>query len=127
MRDTMVSEAAVFEPEELKVLSTAYRLAMDRLGPEQADMERGPEVAKLVHNLGRSRIRLKKPLQTPKHAAEIASEAIEQLSYLDHAPESVLAAVRENGVAGRPGSRVDNGRIVGAFPNEFRQPPISRL
>ena len=124
MRDTMVSEAAVFEPEEAKVLAAAYRLTLDRLGAgarEEGGQGHG-EIAKLIHNLGRSRIRLKKPLQTGKHAAEVAAQAIEHLSYLEGAPDAVVAAVREGGPAPQGAER-----IVGVFPNEFRQPPVNRL
>ena len=124
MRDTMVSEAAVFEPEEAKILAAAYRLTVERLaaGGRVNDSRCDDEIGKLIHNLGRSRVRLKKPLQTPKHAAEVAAQAIEHLSYLDEAPDAVVAAVREGG-----GTRQAAERIVAAFPNEFRQPPVNRL
>ncbi len=124
MRDTMVSEAAVFEPEEAQILAIAYRMTIERLGPavQESDPQGKGEIAKLIHNLGRSRVRLKKPLQTQKHAAEVSAQAIEQLHYLNEAPDSVVAAARECA-----GVRQTAERIVGAFPNEFRQPPVNRL
>ena len=120
MRDAMTAAAAVFEPEEVGVLAAALRLALSRLHVE--DPETTTELARLVHNLGRSRIRLRKPLQTDAHAAEIAGEAAELFAYLEEAPDTVLAAAR--GMGPLPASAE---RIVGAFPTGFRQPPVSRL
>ena len=120
MRDVMTAAAAVFEPEEVGVLAAALRLAVSRLHVE--DPETKAELARLIHNLGRSRIRLRKPMQTDAHAAEIAGEAAELFAYLEEAPETILAAARETGPA--PSA---TQRIVGAFPTKFRQPPINRL
>ncbi len=120
MRDAMTSAAAVFEPEEVCVLATALRMAMGRVPVK--DDEKKAELARLIHNLGRSRIRLRKPMQTDAHAAEIAGEAAELFAYLEEAPDTILAAARE-----MPPLPSYAERIVGAFPTAFRQPPISRL
>ena len=120
MRDAMMAAAAVFEPEEVGVLATALRLAVSKMHIEDAATK--AELARLVHNLGRSRIRLRKPMQTDAHAAEIAGEAAELFAYLEEAPETVLAAARESGPM-PPAAE----RIVGAFPTRFRQTPVNRL
>lgn len=121
MRDAMAAAAAVFEPEEVVVLGLAYRLALKKLSvaPDESIQA---EMARLVHNLARSRIRLKKPLRTDAHAVEVANEAVELFSYLEEAPETVLAASREMPALSRSAER-----IVGAFPREFRDPPVNRL
>ena len=124
MRDGVASAAAVFEPEEAQVLATAFRIAMARLakartGEIEGD---GAAVAKLVHDLGRSRIGLRKQLHTDKHAMEIAEQAIEQLAFLDEAPAALAQAAREVRFSALAGER-----IVAAFPKAYRQPPVNRL
>ena len=121
MRDAMAVTAAVFEPEEVTVLGLALRLALKKLDARGAAGNE-VEVARLVHNLGRSRIRLKKPMRTELHATEIANEAVELFTYLEEAPDAVLAATRES--TSLPQSCE---RIVGAFPRAFRDPPVNRL
>ena len=123
MRDAMTDAAAVFEPEEVVVLAAALRRAIKKLdlsGPTNPGME--AELARLVHNLGRSRVRLRKPMLTHIHAAEIADDAVELFVYLEEAPDAVLAAAREN--TALPDSA---DRVVGLFPNAFRQLPAKRL
>ena len=121
MRDTMARAAAVFEPEEIRVLASALAMTLRRLDSRRTRRVLACEVAKLVHNLGRSRITFGKPMQTDRHAAEIADEAVEHFDYLVEAPDAVVAAVREE--SSYPASE----RIVGAFPNAFRQTPVNRL
>lgn len=122
MRDAMTSAAAVFEPEEVCVLAHATRQAIEKLAADGInDCEAQTEVARLVHNLGRSRIRLKKMMATPAHSVEIADEAVELFLYLEEAPETVLAAARGSH------SSDASDRIVGPFPRAFRQPPVNRL
>ena len=120
MRDAMTAAAAVFEPEEVLVLAAALRLATSRMHVEDAETK--AELARLIHNLGRSRIRLRKLMQTDAHAAEIAGEAAELFAYLEEAPETILAAAREADVSS---TRAE--RIIGAFPTQFRQTPVNRL
>ncbi len=121
MRDAMALASAVFEPEEVKVLESALKMALAKLAAALIHSGPDTDVAKLVHNFGRSRIVLKKPLQTDRHAIEIADEVVEHYAYLEKAPDSVLAAAREHASA-----RMSE-RIVGAFPKAFRQPPVNRL
>ena len=121
MRDALAPAAAVFEPEEVAVLTLALRIATQKLGVGDGETTQA-EVARLVHNLARSRIRLKKPMRKEAHAIEIANEAIELFTYLEEAPEAVLAASREHSVAA-----IEADRIVGAFPRAFRDVPVNRL
>ena len=123
MRDAMTDSAAVFEPEEVVVLAAALRRAIKKLdltGPTNPGME--DELARLVHNLGRSRLRMRKPMLTHIHAAEIADDAVELFAYLEEAPDAVLAAARENTKLTKSADR-----IVALFPNDFRQLPSKRL
>ena len=83
MLDAMVPGAAVFEPEEVKVLAKACTLAGKTLKDEIGDDATvAPEVARLVHNLGRSRLRLKRRLATTGDAKVLAAEAVELFLYL---------------------------------------------
>ena len=124
MRDATATAAAVFEPEEAGVLETAFKMTTKKLATSLGAHHKvtDPELARVIHNLGRSRLRLKKPLQTDRHAAEVADEAIEHFSYLEQAPDAILEAARDPGAGTRSGQRV-----IGAFPSSFRQPPVSRL
>ncbi len=123
MRDAMTDAAAVFEPEEVVVLAAALRRAvkkLDFLGPMHPGKD--AELARLIHNLGRSRVRLRKPMSTHIHAAEIADDAVELFVYLEEAPDAGLAAARENTALPESAER-----IVGLFPSAFRQLPSKRL
>ena len=121
MRDAIALAAAVFEPEEVKILESALKLASAKLATAGLPRRPAIEIAKLVHNLARTRIVLKKPLHTDRHANEIADEVVEHYAYLEKAPEPVLAAARECAKSRAP------ERIIGAFPKAFRQPPVNRL
>lgn len=121
MRDVMASAAAVFEPEEVAVLAKALRLASKKVDAAETDFVQ-VELARLIHNMARSRIRLKKPLRTDAHAAELADEAVELFTYLEEAPDAVLAASRESSLVPATADR-----IVGAFPRNFRDTPVNRL
>ncbi len=114
MLDAMVSGAAVFEPEEVEVLATACTLAGKTLKDEiQDDPAGAPQIARLVHNLGRSRLRLKRRLATASDAKVLADEAVELFLYLrgktqEPVEESVL----------RPPPRV-----IPIFPAALRAEP----
>ena len=83
MLDAMAPGAAVFEPEEVDVLAAACALAGKRLSQEiGGDAERAAELARLVHNLGRSRLRHKRRLATERDAEAVAAEAVDLFLFL---------------------------------------------
>ena len=97
MRDAMTSESAVFEPEEVKILDAAYRRATQRLGTQLAGRDQRADLARLVHNLGRSRLQLKKQLRDAADVQSLAEEAIEVFSYMLDAPAALLEEGRRRG------------------------------
>lgn len=122
MRDAMNKDAAVFEPEEVAVLEAAFRTAKRRSGLDGHAAERQTEcseLARLIHNLGRSRIQLKKRLSTPADADRLADEALEVFSYIQEAPDAVLVESRA--------ASVSTPRAVTMFPAEVRTVPQSPL
>lgn len=118
MLDAMVPGAAVFEPEEVDVLAMACALAGKTLKSElQDDAAAAPRLARLVHNLGRSRLRLKRRLATENDAKALAAESVELFLYLrgkeqEPVEESVL----------RPPPRV-----IPIFPAALRAQPDTIL
>ena len=124
MRNAMAVAPAVFEPEEARVLESAVERTAGKLkailGPDHM-IERA-ELAKVIHDFGRCRLRLNKQLRTEKHAAEIADEAVEHLTYIEGLADGMVCDIREPGARSRPAER-----IVAAFPASFREPPTGRL
>lgn len=119
MLDAMVPGAAVFEPEEVDVLAAACGLAIRKIGKAgQDDPEIRAEVARLVHNLGRSRLRHKKKLKDATDAASLAEEAVDLLGYLHEGAQVEVASLT---VKPMP------PRAVPIFPAEFRLPPSTTL
>ena len=118
MLDAIAPGAAVFEPEEVDVLAAACGLALRKIDGTGLD---GPDVredvAKLVHNLGRSRLRHRKRLRDAADAATLAEEATDLLGYLRQAPEIALTS------EGAP----PMARAVPFFPAELRAPPTTLL
>lgn len=118
MLDAIAPGAAVFEPEEVDVLAAACGLALrkiDGTGLEGPDTPQ--EVAKLVHNLGRSRLRHRKKLRDAADAASLAEEATDLLGYLRQAPDIELSSEGSPPMA----------RAVPIFPAELRAPPTTLL
>ena len=119
MLDAMVPGAAVFEPEEVDVLSAACGLAIRKISKAgQDDPEIRAEVARLVHNLGRSRLRHKKRLKDATDAASLAEEAVDLLGYLHESAQVEVAS---------PAVKPMPARAVPIFPAEFRMPPSTTL
>ena len=119
MLDAMVPGAAVFEPEEVDVLSAACGLAIKKINKAgQDDAEIRSEVARLVHNLGRSRLRHKKKLKDATDAASLAEEAVDLLGYLHEGAQVEVAS---------PAVKPMPSRAVPIFPAEFRMPPSTTL
>ena len=118
MLDAMVPGAAVFEPEEVDVLAKACTLAGTTLKSEiQNDPTVAPEVARLVHNLGRSRLRLKRRLATMSDAKVLAAEAVELFHYLrDKGQDSVEDSVLQ-----------PSPRVIPIFPAALRAQPDTIL
>ena len=118
MLDAIAPGAAVFEPEEVDVLAAACRRALRKIGGTGLD---GPDVrddvAKLVHNLGRSRLRHRKRLRDAADAVTLAEEATDLLGYLRQAPDMTLSS------EGAP----PMARAVSFFPAELRAPPTTLL
>ena len=117
MFDAMAPGASVFEPEEVDVLASACELARQAIGKDATDPEARVKLARLVHNLGRSRLRLNRRLATPNDAAALAAEAADLFHYLrgltcEPVEHSVLKPIP---------------RTVPIFPVELRVPPISLL
>ena len=120
MRDAMTSESAVFEPEEVKVLDAAYCKATKRLASRLAEREdQRAELARLVHNLGRSRLQLKKHLRDTADAQSLAEEAVEVFSYMLEAPAALVEEGRQHGAV-KP-------RAVTIFPADLRMLPTKAL
>ena len=118
MLDAMVPGAAVFEPEEVDVLAAACALAGKTLTTEmQEDPTVAREIARLVHNLGRSRLRLKRRLATTSDAQALAAEATELFHYLRGKGQEPL----EDSVL-RP-----SPRVVPIFPAALRAQPDTIL
>ncbi len=120
MRDAMTSDSAVFEPEEVKILDVAFHLAAKRVGAKLVGRQDQAEgLARLVHNLGRSRLQLKKHLRNTADAQSLANEAAEVFSYLAEAPAAVVEAGRSHGkVKPRP---------MTIFPADLRMLPKTAL
>ena len=118
MLDAMTSGAAVFEPEEVDVLAAACTLAGKRLaGDLKDDPAAAAELARLVHNLGRSRLRLKRRLATTGDAQVLAEEAVDLFLYTrDKTREPIEDAVL------RP-----SPRAIPIFPAALRSPPDTIL
>ena len=118
MLDAMTSGAAVFEPEEVDVLAAACTLAGKTLKTDiKDDPTAAPELARLVHNLGRSRLRAKRRLATASDAQVLAAEAVDLFLYLrGKTPvpldESVLRPIP---------------RAIPIFPAGLRTPPDTIL
>ena len=120
MRDAMTSDSAVFEPDEIKVLDAAFREAARRLGDKLlGSTERTAELALIVHNLGRSRLQLKKALRGANDAHSLADEATELFDYLLEAPAALVEEGRRQGAV-KP-------RDVTIFPTALRQLPTTAL
>ena len=116
----MTSDSAVFEPEEVKILDVAFHLAAKRVGAKLVGRQDQAEgLARLVHNLGRSRLQLKKHLRNTADAQSLANEAAEVFSYLAEAPAAVVEAGRSHGkVKPRP---------MTIFPADLRMLPKTAL
>jgi len=119
MLDVIAPGAAVFEPEEVDVLAAACGMALKKIDGEALhDPDAREEVARLVHNLARSRIKHHKRMKDAADAAALAEEAADLLFYLRETPE--LAAPGD--VSVQPSMRA-----VPFFPAELRSPPTSVL
>jgi hypothetical protein len=120
MRDAMTPDSAVFEPEEVKILDAALCEATKRLGGALADQEdRKADLARLIHNLGRSRLQLKKALRSPHDAHSLAEEAAEVFSYMREAPAAFVEEGRRQGAVKQ--------REMTIFPTALRQLPTKAL
>ena len=117
MLDAMTCGAAVFEPEEVDVLAMACTLAGKRLfrtidgNPKAAD-----ELARLVHNLGRSRLRHKRRLASAADAQALAAEAIDLFLFLRDKQQVPVDEVLQ-----------PIPRTVPIFPADMRTAPDSIL
>jgi len=118
MLDVIAPGAAVFEPEEVDILTAACSLALKKIERSDDDADAKAEVAKLVHNLGRSRLRHRKRLKDAADAASLAEEAADLLGYLRKAPDL--------DVSGEARAKPSD-RAVPFFPAEVRSPPTSLL
>ena len=100
------------------MLATACTLAGKMLKDEAADdPAAAQELAKLVHNLGRSRLRLKRRLATSGDAQVLASEAVELFLYLrGKTQEPVEAGVLQL-----------SPRVIPIFPAALRAQPDTIL
>lgn len=117
MLDAIAKDAAVFEPKEVEVLTAAYTMALKKCGVgRHADAAEKTELACLVHNLGRSRLRLGKSLLTQTDAIKLADEASDVMGYLKHAPQIRIDDAKS-------GRCVD--RDVTIFPTDLRALPTS--
>lgn len=117
MLDAMTPGAAVFEPEEVDVLALACNLARNRLSKAtKGKPEAAAEVARLVHNLGRSRLRARRRLACAADAEAVADEAVDLFLFLqdkERIPvEDVLRPIP---------------RTVPIFPAEMRAAPDTIL
>ncbi len=118
MLDAIAPGAAVFEPEEVDVLTAACGLAIRKIDrATRDDPEVRDKVAKLIHNLGRSRLRHHKKLKDAADAASLAEEAADLLGYLRDAPDLHVASE----------SATPSRRQVPFFPANVRLPPTSIL
>ncbi len=120
MRDAMTSETAVFEPEEVRILDAAYRKAAHRLADTiAAHDDQRSDLARLVHNLGRSRLQLKKHLRDASDAQSLADDAVEVFSYMMAAPAAFVDEGRQHGAV-KP-------RTMTIFPSDLRMLPTDTL
>ena len=117
MLDAMAPGAAVFEPEEVDVLAAACDLARKTIGEAATEPDARAELARLVHNLGRSRLRLNRRLATRSDAAALAAEAADLFHYLRG---SGSAPIEDRVLKPIP-------RTVPIFPAELRMPPSTVL
>ena len=119
MLDVIAPGAAVFEPEEVDVLAAACGLAIKKIDEEALhDPDTREEVARLVHNLARSRIKHRKRMKDAADAAALAEEAADLLGYLRETPEIAASA----DVSVQPSTRA-----VPFFPADLRSPPTTVL
>ena len=119
MLDAMAKNAAVFEPKEVEVLTAAFALALSKCGVTRdadADAAEKTELACLVHNLGRTRLKLGKGLRNSADAAKLADEAADIMGYMKNAQDIKIDAY----VSPR-----NADRDITIFPTDLRAPPTT--
>lgn len=117
MLDAMAKNAAVFEPKEVEVLTAAFSLALSKCGvTREADPAEKTELACLVHNLGRTRLKLGKGLRNSADAAKLADEAADIMGYMKNAQDIKIDAY----VSPR-----NADRDITIFPTDLRAPPTT--